>query len=148
VDEGGRSLIIAGAFVILACGLVLRLTDRLWLVDAFDAPSLSATGNFALGIAVAAAWYIFPLLLVGARRLTGSGRQGAVGPALLVFATLGTFAVAAYPNRRGGAYNEALDDRVPGFAWGMLAGTIPLFILGAGIFIPERVLAWRSRKQA
>ena len=147
MDEDGRGLTVVGALGILACGLALRVTDRLWLVDWFDAPSFSEAGNLALGIAVAAAWYTFPLLLFALGRLVGRDRRSATAtPQLLIFAALGAFAVASYPNRRGGAYNEALADRVPGFTSGMLVGTIPLFVLGAGLFIFERVLSWRARR--
>jgi hypothetical protein len=52
-------------------GVALRFTDRLWLVDLFDAPGLSETGNFALGFGVAAAWYVFPLIVALVRKLSG-----------------------------------------------------------------------------
>lgn len=147
MDEDGRGLTVVGALAILACGLALRFTDRLWLVDCFDAPSFSEAGNFALGIAVAAAWYTVPLLLLALGRLAGWGRRGATAtPQLLIFAALGAFAVASYPNRRGGAYNEALADHVPGFSWGMLAGTLPLLVLGAGLVLLNWVLSWHARR--
>jgi hypothetical protein len=149
VEDEERGLTIAGAFLILACGLALRLTDRLWLVDLFDAPSFGEAGNFALGAVVAASWFVFPLVLVAVRRLTGSDRRSATTtPLLLVFATLGALAIAAYPNRRGGAYNDALDEQVPGFVAGMFAGTAPLLVLGACIAIANWVLSRRARGQS
>ena len=63
---------------------------------------------------------------------------------LSIFAALGAVAIAAFPNRYGGAYNEALDDQVPGFSAGILAGSVPLLIVGLVIWIGSKVLAWRA----
>jgi hypothetical protein len=129
-------------------GVALRFTDRRWLVDLFDAPGLSETGNFALGFVVAAAWYVFPLIVALVRKLSGlpSPRAGWATVALSIFAALGAVAIAAFPNRYGGAYNEALDDRVPGFSAGIFAGTVPMLIFGLVIWIGSKVLTWRARR--
>jgi hypothetical protein len=129
-------------------GVALRFTDRLWLVDLFDAPGLSETGNFALGFGVAAAWYVFPLIVALVRKLSGwrSPRAGWATVALSIFAALGAVAIAAFPNRYGGAYNEALDDRVPGFSAGIFAGTVPMLIFGLVIWIGSKGLTWRARR--
>jgi dihydrofolate reductase len=66
---------------------------------------------------------------------------------LSIFAALGALAIAAFPNRYGGAYNEALDDQVPGFSAGIFDGSVALLILGlvdldwqqsAGLACPAR----------
>ena len=129
-------------FAFVGAGLALRFTDRLWLVDLFDVPNFSEAGNFALGVVVAAAWYVFPLIVGLVRKLTGrripSGFRGTV--VVSIFAALGALVIAAMPNRYGGAYNDALDDQVPGFSAGLIAGTIPLLILGLVIWIGTKVL--------
>jgi hypothetical protein len=140
MSENGTPLNWIGPVVIVAAGVLLRLTDRLWLVDWFDAPSLSEGGNIALGIAVGAAWYTLPLLLVGISLVFGA-RDRMATPALWLFGILGALAVAALPNRHDGAYNLALDDRVPGLTNGMIIGTIPLFFVGAVIWVANRVVS-------
>jgi hypothetical protein len=129
-------------------GVALRFTDRLWLVDLFDAPDLSETGNFALGFVVGAGWYVSPLILALVRKLSGWRNPGATWATVVlsIFAALGAVAIAAFPNRYGGAYNEALDDQVPGFSAGIIAATVPLLILGLVIWIGSKVLAWRARR--
>jgi hypothetical protein len=66
---------------------------------------------------------------------------------LSIFAALGALVIAAFPNRYGGAYNEALDDRVPGFSAGLFAGTVPLLIVGLVIWIGSKVLTWQARAE-
>jgi len=133
---------------IVVGGVALRFTDRLWLVDLFDAPDLSETGNFALGFVVTAAWYVLPLIVLLVRKLSGGRIPRAAGATVVLsmFAALGAFAIAAYPNRHGGTYNEALDDQVPGFSAGLFAGTVPLLIFGLVIWIGSKVLTWRARR--
>jgi hypothetical protein len=132
---------------IVVGGVALRFTDRLWLVDLLDRPGLSETGNFALGFVVAAAWYVFPLIVRLVRKLSGRRDPPGISATILVsiFAALGAVAITAFPNRYGGAYNEALDDQVPGFSAGIIAGTVPLLILGLLIWIGSKVLDWRAR---
>ena len=135
--------------VIVVGGVALRFTDRLWLVDVFDVPGLSGTGNFALGFVVAAGWYVFPLIVAPGPQPLWTARAASATRAtvvLSIFAALGAVAIAALPNRYGGAYNEALDDQVPGFSAGILAGSVPLLILGVVIWIGSKVLAWRDRR--
>ncbi len=134
--------------VIVVGGVALRFTDRLWLVDVFDVPGLSETGNFALGVVVGAGWYVFPLIVLLVRNLFGRRglRATRATVVLAIFAALGAVAIAALPNRYGGAYNEALDDQVPGFSAGIFAGSVPLLILGLVIWIGSKVLAWRDRR--
>jgi hypothetical protein len=105
-------------------------------------------GNFALGFVVGAGWYVFPLIVRLVRRLSGqrSPRATRATVVLSIFAALGAVAIAAFPNRYGGAYNEALDDQVPGFSAGIFAGSVPLLILGLVIWIGSKVLAWRARR--
>jgi hypothetical protein len=133
---------------IVVGGVALRFTDRLWLVDLLDVPGLSRTGNIAFGFVVAAAWYVFPLFVLLVRKLSGGrslrATQGTV--VLSIFAALGAIAIAAFPNRYGGAYNDALDDQVPGFSAGLFAGTVPLLIFGLVIWTGSRVLTWRDRR--
>jgi hypothetical protein len=133
---------------IVVAGVALRFTDRLWLVDVFDAPGLSETGNFALGLLVGASWYVFPLIVRLVRKLSGrrSPRATRATVVLSIFAALGAVAIAALPSRYGGAYNEALDDQVPGFSAGIFAGAVPLLILGLVIWIGSKVLAWRATR--
>jgi hypothetical protein len=132
---------------IVVGGVALRFTDRRWLVDLLDVPGLSETGNFALGFVVGAGWYVFPLIVRLVGKLSGrrSPRAARATVVLSIFAALGAVAIAAFPNRYRGAYNEALDDQVPGFSAGILAGSIPLLILGLVIWIGSKVLAWRAR---
>jgi hypothetical protein len=132
---------------IVVVGVALRFTDRLWLVDALDVPGRSETGNFVIGFVVGAAWYVFPLILLLVRRLSGRRSPRAAGATVVlsIFAALGAVAIAALPNRYGGAYNEALDDQVPGFSAGILAGSVPLLIFGLVIWISSKVLAWHAR---
>jgi hypothetical protein len=133
---------------IVVGGVALRFTDRLWLVDLLDVPDLSETGNFALGFVVGAAWYVFPLIVALVRKLSGwrSPRAGWATVVLSMFAALGAVAIAAFPNRNGGAYNEALDEQVPGFSAGIFAGTVPMLIFGLVIWIGSKVLTWRARR--
>jgi len=131
---------------IVVSGVALRFTDRLWLVDLLDVPDFSEAGNVALGFVVGASWYVFPLIVALARKLSGghSPRATSATVVLSIFAALGAVVIAAFPNRYGGAYNEALDDQVPGFSAGIFAGTVPLLILGLVIWIGSKVLAWRA----
>ena len=131
---------------IVVGGVALRFTDRLWLVDLFDVPGLSGTGNFAFGFVVAAGWYVFPLIVGLVRKLSGWWSPSATRATVVlsIFAALGAVAIAAFPDRYGGAYNEALDDQVPGFSAGILAGSVPLLIVGLVIWIGSKVLAWRA----
>jgi hypothetical protein len=117
---------------IVVGGVALRFTDRLWLVDLFDTPGLSETGNFALCFAVGAGWHVFPLIVVLARKLAGRRSPRATGATVVlsIFAALGAVAIASFPHRYGGAYNEPLDDQVPDFSAGIFAGTVPLLLLG------------------
>jgi hypothetical protein len=133
---------------IVVCGIALRFTDRLWLVDVFDAPGLSEAGNFALGFVVGAAWYVFPLVVLLVRKLSGGRSPRAARATVVVslFAALGAVAIVALPNRYGGAYNEALDEQVPGFSAGIFAGSVPLLIFGLVIWIASKVLTWRARR--
>jgi hypothetical protein len=152
---------------IVVGGLVLRFTDRVWLVDVFDAPGLSESGNFALGFVVGAGWYVFPLIVylvrklslragpratrtAGATRTTRMTRATWATVVVSIFGALGALAIAGFPNRYGGVYNEALDERVPGFSAGILAGSVPLLILGVVIWIGSKLLdrqAWRDRQR-
>lgn len=145
-EDQDRWHIWAIPIAIVVSGVALRFTDRLWLVDLLDVPDLSETGNFALGFVVGASWYVFPLIVALVRKLSGrrSPRATSATVVLSIFAALGAVALAAFPNRYGGAYNEALDDQVPGFSAGIFAGTVPLLILGLVIWIGSKVLAWRA----
>jgi hypothetical protein len=129
-------------------GVALRITDRLWLVDLFDVPDLAEAGNVALGFVVAASWYVFPLIVRLVVKLSGRRLPSGTGATLVVsiFAALGALAIAALPDRYDSAYNEALDDRVPGFSAGIVAGTVPLLILGLVLWIGSKVLDWRWRR--
>jgi hypothetical protein len=134
---------------IVVCGVALRITDRSWLVDVLDGPGLSETGNVALGFVVGAGWYLFyPPIVYLVRKRSGRRKRstawGTVG--LSIFAALGAVAIAVFPNRYESAYNEALDDQVPGFSAGIVAGTVPLLILGVAIWIGNKVLARHERR--
>jgi hypothetical protein len=135
-------------FVIVFVAVALRFTDRLWLVDVFDMPRLGETGNFALGLVVGAAWYVFPLVVWLARKLSGGRSPGAVGTTVVlsIFAALGAVAIAAFPHRYEGAYNEALDDQVPGFSAGIFAAAVPVLIGGLVIWIGSKVLDRMARR--
>jgi hypothetical protein len=128
-------------------GIGLRITDRRWLVDLFDLPDLSETGNFVLGFGAGAGWYVFPLIVLLVRKLSGRRHIRGVGATLglTIFATLGAAAIAAYPNRYDSAYNGALDDQVPGFSAGIVAGSAPVLIFGLAIWIGIKVLEWQAR---
>jgi hypothetical protein len=114
-----RWYIWAIPIAIVVGGVALRFTERLWLVDLLDVPGLSETGNVALGFVVGAGWYVFPLIVGLVRRLSGRRSPRTTWGAtvvLSIFAALGAVAIAAFPDRYGGAYNEALDDQMPGFS--------------------------------
>jgi hypothetical protein len=135
------------AFV--AGGALLWFIDRQWLVDLLDAPDLPSAGNVALGVAVGAGWYVFAIIVFLVRKLSGRTRPStAMAVAQLwIFAALGAFAIAAFPNRRGGrAYNDALSDQVPGFSMGLLAGAIPLLVLGLLIWLASKALDWHTKR--
>ena len=141
--EDGFRLNWLGPVAIVVCGVLIRLTDRPWLVDWFDAPSLSEEGNIGLGIAVGAAWYTLPLLVIGIALVFGA-RDRVASPALWLFGILGALAVAALPNRHDTGYNGELDDRVPGLTTGLIVGTIPLFLVGGVIWAANRLVSRRS----
>jgi hypothetical protein len=132
---------------IVVGGAALRFTDRLWLVDVLDVPGLSETGNIALGFGVGAAWYVFPVIVLLERKLSGQRGPLKTSPTVVlsIFAALGAVSIAAFPNRYGGAYNDALDDQVPGFSAGIFAGTVPLLIFGLVVWIGSKVLDWLDR---
>jgi hypothetical protein len=144
-----RWYIWAIPIAIVVGGVALRFTERLWLVDLLDVPGLSETGNVALGFVVGAGWYVFPLIVGLVRRLSGRRSPRTTWGAtvvLSIFAALGAVAIAAFPDRYGGAYNEALDDQMPGFSAGIIAASVPLVILGLVIWIGSKVLTWRARR--
>src|SRR5262245_28186991 len=83
-EDRDRWAIWAIPIAIVVCGVAIRFTDRLWLVDLFDGPGLSQSGNFTLGLAVAAGWYVFPLIVFLVRKVSGGRSVRATTPATVV----------------------------------------------------------------
>ena len=75
-------------------------------------------------------------MLLLADKLAGRGRSRGKGTIRLwIFVVLGAMVIVALPNRYDGAYNAALDERVPGFQLGLLVGCIPFLLFGLVLLV-------------
>jgi hypothetical protein len=130
-----------GVGAILLGAVALRFTDRLWLVDSLEALGLGETGDFWVGLLVGIAWYTFPLVIWLTDRLSHRGtRRGKGTVRLWIFVALGAAVIVALPNRYDSAYNDALDNRTPGFQLGLIIGCVPFMLFGLALLVVMRVL--------